>query len=53
MSTRAWAMLGRVSDIELSDLRVFVRVMERGAFAAAARDLKVPTSTVSREITGS
>jgi DNA-binding transcriptional LysR family regulator len=39
-----------VSDIELSDLRVFVRVVERGAFAAAARDLKVPTSTVSRTI---
>ena len=43
-------MLARVSDIELSDLRVFVRVVERGAFAAAARELKVPTSTVSRTI---
>jgi len=43
-------MLARVSDLELGDLRVFVRVVQRGAFAAAARELKVPTSTVSRTI---
>lgn len=39
-----------VSDLDLNDLRVFVRVVERGGFAAAARELGVPTSTVSRTI---
>jgi DNA-binding transcriptional LysR family regulator len=34
----------------LNDLRVFVRVVDRGAFARAARELRVPTSTVSRTI---
>ena len=38
----------RVAD--LNDLRVFVRVVDRGTFAAAARELRVPTSTVSRTI---
>lgn len=37
-------------DLDLNDLRVFVRVVDRGGFAAAARELKVPTSTVSRTI---
>ena len=50
MSRAAIGYARRVSDLELSDLRVFVRVVERGAFAAAARDLKVPTSTVSRTV---
>lgn len=37
-------------DLDLNDLRVFVRVVDRGAFAKAARELRVPTSTVSRTI---
>jgi len=39
-----------VRDLDLNDLRVFVRVVDRGGFAAAARELGVPTSTVSRTI---
>jgi DNA-binding transcriptional LysR family regulator len=39
-----------VTDLNLDDLGVFVRVMERGGFASAARDLGAPTSTVSRAI---
>jgi DNA-binding transcriptional LysR family regulator len=42
--------LGRVRDLDLNDLRVFVRVVDRGGFAVAARELGVPTSTVSRTI---
>lgn len=38
-------------DLDLNDLRVFVRVVDRGGFAVAARELGVPTSTVSRTIT--
>lgn len=37
-------------DLDLNDLRVFVRVVDRGGFAIAARELGVPTSTVSRTI---
>lgn len=44
------AILARVRDLDLNDLRVFVRVVDRGAFASAARELRVPTSTVSRTI---
>ena len=40
----------RVRDLDLNDLRVFVRVVDRGGFAVAARELGVPTSTVSRTI---
>jgi DNA-binding transcriptional LysR family regulator len=39
-----------VRNLDLNDLRVFVRVVDRGRFAAAARELGVPTSTVSRTI---
>jgi DNA-binding transcriptional LysR family regulator len=39
-----------VNDLDLNDLRVFVRVVDRGGFAATARELGVPTSTVSRTI---
>jgi DNA-binding transcriptional LysR family regulator len=42
--------LVRVKDLDLNDLRVFVRVVDRGGFAVAARELGVPTSTVSRTI---
>lgn len=34
----------------LDDLELFVRVAERGAFAQVARELGVPTSTVSRAV---
>jgi DNA-binding transcriptional LysR family regulator len=39
-----------VRDLDLNDLRVFVRVVDRGGFAVAARELGIPTSTVSRTI---
>jgi DNA-binding transcriptional LysR family regulator len=39
-----------VRDLDLNDLRVYVRVVDRGGFAVAARELGVPTSTVSRTI---
>ena len=42
--------LARVRDLDLNDLRVFVRVVDRGGFAVAARELGVPTSTVSRTV---
>jgi DNA-binding transcriptional LysR family regulator len=47
---RKVATLLRVRDLDLNDLRVFVRVVDRGGFAVAARELRVPTSTVSRTI---
>lgn len=34
----------------LDEAAVFVRVVERGSFSAAARELGVPTSTVSRQV---
>jgi DNA-binding transcriptional LysR family regulator len=37
-------------ELDLDDLAVFVRVVERGGFASAARELGAPTSTVSRAI---
>jgi DNA-binding transcriptional LysR family regulator len=39
-----------VTELSLDDLAVFVRVIERGSFAAAARELSTPTSTVSRAV---
>jgi DNA-binding transcriptional LysR family regulator len=39
-----------VADLNLDDLAVFVRVVERGGFAGAAREFGTPTSTVSRAI---
>jgi DNA-binding transcriptional LysR family regulator len=39
-----------MAELDLDDLGVFVRVVERGGFAAAARELGTPTSTVSRAI---
>jgi DNA-binding transcriptional LysR family regulator len=42
--------LAPVRDLDLNDLRVFVRVVDRSGFAVAARELGVPTSTVSRTI---
>jgi DNA-binding transcriptional LysR family regulator len=39
-----------MADFNLNDLAVFARVVESGGFAGAARELGVPTSTVSRTI---
>jgi len=39
-----------VPDFDLDALSIFVRVVDRGGFAVAARELGVPTSTVSRTI---
>jgi DNA-binding transcriptional LysR family regulator len=39
-----------MADLHLDDIAVFVRVLQRGGFAAAARELGVPTSTVSRTV---
>jgi DNA-binding transcriptional LysR family regulator len=39
-----------MADLDLKDLAVFVRVVDRGGFAIAARELGVPTSTVSRTV---
>lgn len=36
--------------VDLNDVAIFVRVVERGSFADAARELNVPTSTVSRTV---
>src|SRR5690349_840932 len=44
-------MLAPVKDLDLNELRVVVRVVDRGGLAAAARELGQPTSTVSRAIT--
>jgi DNA-binding transcriptional LysR family regulator len=38
------------ADLDLNDLDVFCRVVERSGFSRAARDLGVPASTVSRRI---
>jgi DNA-binding transcriptional LysR family regulator len=43
-------MLEAMAELNLDDLAVFVRVIERGGFAGAARELGTPTSTVSRAI---
>jgi DNA-binding transcriptional LysR family regulator len=36
--------------LDLNDVLLFVRVVERGGFAKVARDERVPTSTVSRAV---
>jgi DNA-binding transcriptional LysR family regulator len=37
--------------LDLNDLLVFARVVKGGSFTAAARDLQMPKSTVSRKVT--
>jgi len=37
-------------DMDLNDVAAFVRVVENSGFAKAARELGVPTSTVSRAV---
>jgi DNA-binding transcriptional LysR family regulator len=39
-----------MAELSLDDLAIFVRVVERGGFASAARELGVPTSNISRAI---
>jgi DNA-binding transcriptional LysR family regulator len=39
-----------MADLNLDDLAIFVRVVDRGGFAGAAREMGAPTSTVSRAI---
>ena len=39
-----------MAELSLDDLAIFVRVVERGGFASAGRELKVPTSNISRAI---
>jgi DNA-binding transcriptional LysR family regulator len=39
-----------MAEPNLNDVAIFVRVLQRGGFAPAARELRVPTSTVSRTI---
>jgi DNA-binding transcriptional LysR family regulator len=39
-----------MAELSLDDLAVFVRVVERGGFASAGRELGVPTSNISRAI---
>jgi DNA-binding transcriptional LysR family regulator len=39
-----------MAELDLNDVAVFVRVVERAGFAKAARELGVPTSTLSRAV---
>ena len=39
-----------MADLDLNDVAAFVRVVESSGFAKAARELGVPTSTVSRAV---
>ncbi len=39
-----------MSQLDLNDVAVFVRVVDRAGFAKVARELAVPTSTVSRAV---
>jgi DNA-binding transcriptional LysR family regulator len=40
----------RMAELDLNDVAAFVRVVERAGFAKAARELGVPTSTLSRAV---
>ena len=39
-----------MSQLDLNDVAMFVRVVDRAGFAKVARELRVPTSTVSRAV---
>jgi DNA-binding transcriptional LysR family regulator len=39
-----------MAQVDLNDVALFVRVVDRGGFAKAAREERVPTSTVSRAV---
>jgi len=47
---RASGTIPVMSDLDLNDVAAFVRVVENTGFAKAARELGVPTSTVSRAV---
>ena len=40
----------RMTQLDLNDVAIFVRVVNRAGFAKVARELSVPTSTISRAI---
>jgi DNA-binding transcriptional LysR family regulator len=43
-------MIAAMAELDLNDVAVFVRVVEHAGFAKAARELGVPTSTLSRAV---
>lgn len=43
-------MKERVPQADLNDIALFVKVIEKGGFAKAAREARLPTSTVSRAV---
>ena len=43
-------MMGDMAQLDLNDVAIFVHVVEHTGFAKAARELGVPTSTVSRAV---
>src|SRR5580698_3476436 len=40
-----------MSDLDLNDVRTFVAVAQAGTLTAAAKEMQLPTSTVSRALT--
>ena len=40
-----------MNDLDLNDIRTFVAVAQAGTLTAAAKELRLPTSTVSRAVT--
>src|SRR5580693_8524211 len=40
-----------MNDLDLNDVRTFVAVSQAGTLTAAAKELRLPTSTVSRSLT--
>ena len=40
-----------MKDLDLNDVRTFVAVAQAGTLTAAAKELQLPTSTVSRALT--
>src|SRR5476649_2050250 len=40
-----------MTDLDLNDVRTFVAIAQAGTLTAAAKELKLPTSTVSRALT--
>src|ERR1700733_5479504 len=40
-----------MNDLDLNDVRTFIAVAQAGTLTAAARELQLPTSTVSRALT--
>jgi len=40
-----------MTDLDLNDVRMFVAIAQAGTLTAAAKQLQLPTSTVSRALT--